>query len=1476
MHLTSLSPALIVAASLRPAVAIPWLSSQQDGPDYQKDFPSPSYSSISPSDLLQDGAQQRSALYQRALIELQELEAEPLCHRVAARLLVNNCHLLDGKDDATLHTDSGRRARDFVDSYAASLAICDLERANFHIPAACAAFREPMLSQIPLSDNEAHLHVSEAQIRACLTGLGESPSAWNTWVSYSHKAVRFCEAARADHEKTQNILVFQKLTRVMAKLADDVEAELQRRMEAWDVVVQDTASRMDGILPTADAVWQRLRDAESLLASHILSSLGEATASAEEGARSAEALKQLLAIMVKSALEANSEMAYAHEQSMELVVQRTDSELDMLATTMQSAFVSAMSLQREISLENGMVQLVSLTQTFMTNMTDHTRLLAQANNMTNDMLDTLEATAAATSTIQNAFWGYGDRADTAAPAAPATTRSATRSKTAAASIEVRPPLFGPLELEPAGGAAPQQEQAEAREGEADLPQQPPQDVPAQEQEQEKDGIPRTALLWDLYSDGERANPRADSEDEDNNDMNNDVIHVDGATEAPITEAVVPADNPEEPKRKRQRVASARSRGRKQGQSVASVVETVSAAMEKAKSTPTKSMGRGTRAERAEKRRQMYEEVEEQQQQKEAVEVAKEQEAAPPPRQEAPVVDQEQKEQDEEGEERGQEEAEAGEGEMNEQGRGGKGKEAEVEPPRRKTPKRQTKLSAKSKRARYQLQQKEAFSQPSQTAESGVEEEEADKNGTNDDNGNEDNRDADRDSIYVQSEGTAKSRTPRSTGITPRRAAKRKRGQPQPAEEAISDMEEEEVAGGSIDVQEALLIPAAQPAESDQPQRRPLPEWLQPDAAGGPSKSADVSTKTVTAIVQLMSGVGWTGMHTWKMSLPRGNPVYSVQPATKQAQELCWRFSKLMQVFTDVPQPEALLDQQGQDNEQSEAAMTTSNTLDSFWEGLEAADIMSGIIDEDIDAMCNEELNPVTAIAYASTAAARQTARLRALLAEDLLAFVIPHAVAVLEAAYALGGRVPDEELDLQDTYVPRGTVQLNRATWHTARKVAIWLIKLENVLAYELGYRAERDILGRYQNPDDSDDEDDDYRHSNAGLPRGGMRTPHERFGRRGRPRLNRPSNGPASRNTRPSLSGGEAMDAALYQSTPGAKRRSRCRLKPLLNQLQDEICRARIDIERNNRTSRPSSQPATATGIDGVDDIAMDSDDESSSWVPVEIAAKEPPQSQAEVNETPRHGESLELVLPQQTPMRPAPAAQGGQHANAEGQESDDGVEDDDQDEPLMTPATEAPRQLGGPVETQAEEDDSGSDGLHVRRREPSAAKTPRAAQRAQVSQAWQATQATQATPSRAPRPSQPTEVEPPAVASSPFQAQPSPARPRTAQTAPVRAPPVATPVKRVEAPPAAPAASPTINTDTTSPEPGAYTTAELKLILVRLRRLKGTAQLDLVRLAADFGRDVYDVASRVEGIKNVVRATALREKKPVPHWAQAGYIIR
>lgn len=148
-------------------------------------------------------------VYATTLDELHELESAPLCHRNAARLLVSNCQLIDGKDDATVLTDSGQASRDFVDSYAASLAICDLERGSFRIPSSCEKFQEQTLARVSIS-SQPQLHVSTTEIDRCLEGLAQSDSAWNTWVSYRHKALRFCEAARADFMKgmhgTQTVL----------------------------------------------------------------------------------------------------------------------------------------------------------------------------------------------------------------------------------------------------------------------------------------------------------------------------------------------------------------------------------------------------------------------------------------------------------------------------------------------------------------------------------------------------------------------------------------------------------------------------------------------------------------------------------------------------------------------------------------------------------------------------------------------------------------------------------------------------------------------------------------------------------------------------------------------------------------------------------------------------------------------------------------------------------------------------------------------------------------------------------------------------------------------------------------------------------------------------------------------------------------------------------------------------------------------
>lgn len=136
----------------------------------------------------------------RASEEIIALEGEPVCHTVAARFLSNNCQILDGKDDASILTDSGRHVRDFLESYAVSLAICDLERGNKTVPDVCSKFRESSLAQIPIHET-AHLHVTSDEIQTCLSTFATSAVVWGTYISHKQNALRFCEAALSENSR---------------------------------------------------------------------------------------------------------------------------------------------------------------------------------------------------------------------------------------------------------------------------------------------------------------------------------------------------------------------------------------------------------------------------------------------------------------------------------------------------------------------------------------------------------------------------------------------------------------------------------------------------------------------------------------------------------------------------------------------------------------------------------------------------------------------------------------------------------------------------------------------------------------------------------------------------------------------------------------------------------------------------------------------------------------------------------------------------------------------------------------------------------------------------------------------------------------------------------------------------------------------------------------------------------------------------
>ncbi|KAH6843138.1 hypothetical protein B0I37DRAFT_448492 [Chaetomium sp. MPI-CAGE-AT-0009] len=369
-----------------------------------------------PSEVLQKS--RLPNIYAVALSELEQLELEPLCHRVAARLLVNNCQLVDGKDDATILTDSGRKIRDFVDSYAASLAICDLERGSFSIPKQCAKFREPSLSQIAMRD-EPQLHVSPGEIGLCLSSLAASDAAWTTWVSYRHKALRFCEAARVDHEKSQNILLYQRLTRVISQLTNGVEAELQKRMDDLDNRARQSVEALEQLTPHIDRLSEGLARVEDYLSKDLDLALKKTSESYHDGLQHAENLQQLLGLLVNNVLESNSQLAFAHENTLAQASQRVKEDMGALTAVVSSAVISSTSMlqqieladqqaallaERQDNLEQGMDRLVTATEKLSTKFDDHAGMLKQANNITNDILDALEETAAVASSMNESFF----------------------------------------------------------------------------------------------------------------------------------------------------------------------------------------------------------------------------------------------------------------------------------------------------------------------------------------------------------------------------------------------------------------------------------------------------------------------------------------------------------------------------------------------------------------------------------------------------------------------------------------------------------------------------------------------------------------------------------------------------------------------------------------------------------------------------------------------------------------------------------------------------------------------------------------------------------------------------------------------------------------------------------------------------------------------------------------------------------------
>ncbi|KAL6866642.1 hypothetical protein J3F83DRAFT_116580 [Trichoderma novae-zelandiae] len=364
------------------------------------------------------------AMYATALNELQELESEPLCHRTAALLLVNNCQLLDGRDDATILTDSGRAARDFVDSYAASLAICDLERGSFIIPSSCSKFQESVLARMS-PPTKPQLHVTTSEIDACLEGLAQSDSAWNTWVSYRHKTLRFCEAARRDNKKDQNIRVHQRLTSILAKMSIQLEEEMEARLRSMNHMFQEAGATMESMKPRIKNLQDGIIQLDALFKDQIVQNAQQSADFVTHGLDDARQLQTLLAMLVDMTQSQNRDLTTSHESTLQEVTLRITTEADVILAALTAAVASSTSLHREIEIsqsaaaavalrqekiETGMIKLEGLADSLLVQHKGHQEQLSNAQQTASDLIDILDSASTSAVTLRSSIsssFGWG-------------------------------------------------------------------------------------------------------------------------------------------------------------------------------------------------------------------------------------------------------------------------------------------------------------------------------------------------------------------------------------------------------------------------------------------------------------------------------------------------------------------------------------------------------------------------------------------------------------------------------------------------------------------------------------------------------------------------------------------------------------------------------------------------------------------------------------------------------------------------------------------------------------------------------------------------------------------------------------------------------------------------------------------------------------------------------------------------------------
>lgn len=119
-------------------------------------------------------------------------------------------------------------------------------------------------------------------------------------------------------------------------------------MDDLDNRARQSVEKLEQLAPQIDRLGGRLERVGRYFSEDLDLAMRRTSESINDGREQAENLQKLLSLLLTNVLESNSELAFAHEQSLQQASQRVNEDMGALMAVVSTAIVSSSSLQQQI------------------------------------------------------------------------------------------------------------------------------------------------------------------------------------------------------------------------------------------------------------------------------------------------------------------------------------------------------------------------------------------------------------------------------------------------------------------------------------------------------------------------------------------------------------------------------------------------------------------------------------------------------------------------------------------------------------------------------------------------------------------------------------------------------------------------------------------------------------------------------------------------------------------------------------------------------------------------------------------------------------------------------------------------------------------------------------------------------------------------------------------------------------------------